>query len=59
MCKIDTTKYDKIYSLKDNLAGSILLTKGRTYHYVICGSGYPVLGQEKGILSVEHGCLIS
>ena len=48
ICKIDTSKYDYVYSLDDGWAGSLLLVKGDTYRFFKCGSGVPIInGSEK------------
>jgi len=48
ICGFDVSKYDYIYSLKDNWAGHLLLLKGNTYYLYKCGSGLPIIpGSER------------
>jgi hypothetical protein len=50
VCGIDTTKYDKIYSLNDNWAGRGLLIKGNQYRYITFGSGRPIVNEKTGFI---------
>lgn len=54
ICRIDTTKYEKIYSLKNNHAGCILFIKGKNYYFVCLGSGKPVMSEEMRIIELKY-----
>lgn len=51
ICKIDTTKYDYIYKLEDGWASSYLFIKDKTYRYIKCGAGIPIVNDVTGELS--------
>lgn len=47
---MDRTRFEKIYSLDDGWAGSYLFVFGKSYEYIQCGSGRPIVKHLCGML---------
>lgn len=48
--QMDREKYEKIYFLDDGWAGSYLFVNGKSFEFIECGSGQPILNHRRGML---------